>query len=306
MSRKDRDRSKRRFVYNEPSDFCRGGFIYIKGVEKMSNRVTTATFRKMKRENEKISVLTAYDYPTAKIMDSAGVEALLVGDSLGMAVLGYEDTTKVTMDEMNHHIKAVSRGADKAMVIGDMPFLSYHMGLVESVKNAGRIIQEGNAQAVKLEGGKEIIEDVKAIIKAGIPVMGHIGLTPQSVHKFGGYFIQGKTKQQAQKLIDDAMALEEAGVFSIVLETIPVNLAKDITSKLSIPTIGIGAGPYCDGQVLVIHDMLGLFQGRIPKHVKKYADIGKEMEEAVIKYVNDVKNGKFPAEEHSFNLEVEA
>jgi 3-methyl-2-oxobutanoate hydroxymethyltransferase len=266
----------------------------------MNKRITTATFRKMKKEAEKITILTAYDYPTAKLMDNSGVDALLVGDSLGMAVLGYEDTTKVTMDDMLHHIKAVARGAQRAMVIGDMPFLSYHISRSESVKNAGRIIQEGSAQAVKLEGGKEVIEDIKAIIKAGIPVMGHIGLTPQSVHKFGGYFIQGKTGKQAQSLIDDAIALEEAGVFSIVLETIPAQLGKEITDRLSIPTIGIGAGLNCDGQVLVAHDMLGLFQGRIPKHVKIYTDIGEQIESATAKYVDDVKNGEFPKEEHSF------
>lgn len=271
----------------------------------MSNKVTTATFRKMKQNKQKISVLTAYDYPTAKIFDNNGVDAILVGDSLGMVVLGYKDTTQVTMEDMVHHTKAVSRGVERALVIADMPFLSYHMGVKESVVNAGRLIQEGMAQAVKLEGGKEVIEDIKAIIKAGIPVMGHLGLTPQSIHNLGGYYIQGKTTEQARKLIEDAKALEEAGVFAIVLELVPAELAKVISEKVSVPTIGIGAGIDCDGQVLVSHDMLGLFQGRIPKFVKKYADIGISMDEAIEKYVNEVKQGTFPREEHSFHVDAE-
>lgn len=269
----------------------------------MSKRVTTATFRRMKQSKEKISMLTAYDYPTAKLLDTAGVDSILVGDSLGMAVLGYKDTTQVTMDDMIHHIKAVSRGVERALVVGDMPFLSYHLGKHQSVYNAGRIIQEGGAQAVKLEGGKEILEDIEAIIKSGIPVMGHLGLTPQSINNLGGYFIQGKTEAQARKLIDDAKALETAGVFAIVLECVPAELASMVSSMLEVPVIGIGAGAGCDGQVLVTHDMLGLYQGKSPKFVKVYSSIGKMMEDAVSLYVKEVKSGVFPGEEHSFHME---
>lgn len=267
----------------------------------MIKRVTTATFRKMKKENQKVTVLTAYDYPTASILDSSGIDSILVGDSLGMAVLGYEDTTQVTMEDMIHHTKAVSRGAKRALVIADMPFLSYHMGKEKSVYNAGRLIQEGHAQAVKLEGGLEVIEDIKAIIKAGIPVMGHIGLTPQSIHNLGGYYVQGKTEEQAKKLIEDAKLLEEAGVFAIVLELVPAELASTISSIVSVPTIGIGAGVGCDGQVLVVHDMLGLYQGNTPKFVKRYAEIGSSIDEAVNKYIHEVRNGIFPREEHTFH-----
>lgn len=268
----------------------------------MSKRVTTATFKKMKQENQKITMLTAYDYPTGNILDRSGVDGILIGDSLGMVVLGYDDTTRVTMEDMIHHTKAVSRGVSRALVIADMPFLSYHMGKEKSVYNAGRLIQEGLAQAVKLEGGQEVVEDIKAIIKAGIPVMGHIGLTPQSVHNFGGYFVQGKTEEQAKKLIDDAKALEEAGVFAIVLELVPAELANIISSEVSVPTIGIGAGAGCDGQVLVTHDMLGLYQGIVPKFVKRYTEIGKYMEEAAEKYIQEVRKGVFPNEEHSFHI----
>lgn len=272
----------------------------------MSKRITTASFRKMKQEKQKVSMLTAYDYPTGKILDESGIDGILVGDSLGMAVLGYEDTTQVTMEDMLHHIKAVSRSVQKALVVGDMPFLSYHMGLQQSVFNAGRIIQEGRAQAVKLEGGREVLEDIKAIIKAGIPVMGHLGLTPQSIHNLGGYFIQGKTTEQAQKLIEDAKALEEAGVFSLVLECVPAELASMISSMLSIPTIGIGAGVGCDGQILVTHDLLGLYQGKSPKFVKVYNNVGEVMRQSVAQYVEEVKQGLFPGEEHSFHTDSEA
>ena len=272
----------------------------------MSKRVTTAVFRKMKQDKEKITILTAYDYPTAKIVDAAEVDAILVGDSLGMVVLGYENTTQVTMEDMLHHIKAVTRGTERAMVIGDMPFLSYHLGVSQSVLNAGRIIQEGRAQAVKLEGGHEVAEDIKAIVKAGIPVMGHLGLTPQSIHNFGGYYIQGKTVEQANKMIDDAKALEEAGVFSIVLECVPAELASLISEKISVPTIGIGAGVGCDGQVLVLHDIMGLYQGQSPKFVKKYAAIGENMQQAAAQYIKEVKQGLFPVEEHSFHMNEES
>lgn len=271
----------------------------------MSKRITTATFRKMKQDKQKIAMLTAYDYPTAKIIDSSGIDAILVGDSLGMVVLGYNTTTQVTMEDMLHHTKAVSRGVERALVIADMPFLSYHLGFKESVYNAGRLIQEGLAQAVKLEGGEEVIETIKAIIKAGIPVMGHLGFTPQSIHSMGGYFVQGKTEEQANKLIDDAKALEKAGVFTIVLEMVPAELATKISSMLSIPTIGIGAGVGCDGQILVNHDMLGLYQGKTPKFAKKYCEIGTEINLGVTKYISEVKQGLFPREEHSFHVQNE-
>jgi len=269
----------------------------------MSKKVTTATFRKMKQNKQRISVLTAYDYPTARILDNSGVDAILVGDSLGMVVLGYNDTTQVTMDDMIHHTKAVSRAVERALVIADMPFLSYHTGPEKAVYNAGRLIQESQAQAVKLEGGQEVIPETKAITKAGIPVMGHLGLTPQSIHNFGGYYVQGKTEAKAKKLIEDAKALEEAGVFAIVLELVPAELAAEITAQVSIPTIGIGAGIECDGQVLVLHDVLGLYQGNTPKFVKQYAQIGENIQEAVTQYIREVKHGIFPRDEHSFHVE---
>lgn len=269
----------------------------------MVKKVTTASLKKMKSEFKKITMLTAYEYSTATIFDKAGIDMLLVGDSLGMVVLGYEDTTKVTMEDMLHHTKAVSRGAKRAMVVADMPFLSYHLGKHTSVKNAGRLIREGNAGAVKLEGGKEVVEDVKAIINAGIPVMGHLGLTPQSVHQLGGYFIQGKTVDEAKKIIEDAKALEEAGVFALVLECVPTELAQEISEVLSIPTIGIGAGNYCDGQVLVSHDVLGIYQKYIPKFVKQYAKLGEQMESAVKSYIEEVQNGIFPDEPYQFHVD---
>lgn len=269
----------------------------------MNEKVTTHTFQKMKKNKQKISMLTAYDYPTAKLIDESGVDSILVGDSLGSVILGYEDTTHVTVDDMIHHSKAVSRGAKRALIVVDMPFLSVHLGQNKSVYNAGRLMQEGNAQAVKIEGGQEIITDIKAIINAGIPVIGHLGLTPQSVHLMGGYFIQGKTEKQAKQLIDDALALEEAGVFSIVLECVPVELAKIVSEKLTIPTIGIGAGIECDGQVLVSHDMLGLFQGKSPKFVKKYNDLTLIMKESFSRYCQEVRSGLFPREEHTVHLD---
>ena len=269
----------------------------------MSSRITTAVLRKMKETGEKISMLTAYDYPTARILDRSAIDAILVGDSLGMVVLGYSDTTRVTMEDMLHHIKAVSRGAERVMVIGDLPFLSYHQGLAESVRNAGRLIQEGGAQAVKLEGGREVIPEIQAIIRAGIPVMGHLGLTPQSIHKIGGYFIQGKNKEQALKLVEDAKALEDAGVFAVVLECVPAELAARISHAVTIPTIGIGAGGGCDGQILVTHDLLGIYQGKTAKYVKQYAQLGNLMEEAILRYVQDVKGGIFPQDGQSFHMD---
>lgn len=271
----------------------------------MAKRITTATIRKMKEDKQKISMLTAYDYPTAKLLDDAQVDGILVGDSLGMVVLGYEDTTQVTMEDMLHHVKAVSRGVKNSLVIADMPFLSYHLGIEKAVYNAGRFIQEGKAQAVKLEGGKEVVEEIKAIIKAGIPVMGHIGLTPQSIHNLGGYYVQGKTEEQAKKLIEDAKILEEAGVFAIVLELVPAEIASIISTQIAIPTIGIGAGAGCDGQILVTHDLIGLYQGSVPKFVKQYCEVGKSIEEAVNSYNKDVKAGLFPNEEHSFHAQTD-
>ncbi|WP_105613971.1 3-methyl-2-oxobutanoate hydroxymethyltransferase [Vallitalea okinawensis] len=268
-------------------------------------KVTTETIRRMKTKNEIITMLTAYDYPTAEIFDEAGVDILLVGDSLGMVVLGYEDTTRVTMADMLHHVKAVSRGSKRALIVADLPFLSYHLGVYEAVRNAGRLIQEGKANAVKLEGGKEVLDQVKAIVNAGIPVMGHIGLTPQSINQLGGYYIQGKTEGEAKRLLEDAKELEKAGAFAIVLECVPMELAKMISDEISIPTIGIGAGVSCNGQVLVSHDVLGLYSRMIPKFVKQYADMRTEMQTATKAYVNEVKDKKFPAEEHSFHLSDE-
>ncbi len=271
----------------------------------MTKKVTTNTYQKMKKEKQKISMLTAYDYPTAKLIDESGIDSILVGDSLGSAVLGYEDTTQVTMEDMIHHSRAVARGAKRALVVVDMPFLSIHLGKEEAVYNAGRLMQEGKAQAVKIEGGQEVADIVKAITRAGIPVMGHIGLTPQQVHQMGGYFVQGRTEAQATELIADALALQEAGAFSIVLELIPAELATIVSEKLTIPTIGIGAGAGCDGQVLVVHDMLGLFQGNTPSFAKKYADLTTEMKQAFGQYHQEVTAGTFPTVEHERKLDPE-
>ncbi|PAB61119.1 3-methyl-2-oxobutanoate hydroxymethyltransferase [Anaeromicrobium sediminis] len=269
------------------------------------NKFTVSSFLKAKNNDEKISMLTAYDYSMAKILDESGVDSLLVGDSLGMVVLGYENTLQVTIDDMIHHCKAVSRGAKRAMIIGDMPFLSYHVSIEDSVRNAGRLIQEGNAHAVKLEGGKNVIDKVKAIVKAQIPVIGHVGLTPQSVNMFGGFKVQGKGEEQAKEIIEDALLLQEAGVFAIVLEAIPEKLSKIITEKLDIPTIGIGAGKHCDGQVLVTQDMLGMFSDFTPKFVKKYANLSSIIKEATNGYIDEMKSGKFPGKEHGFTIKEE-
>ena len=249
-------------------------------------------------------MLTAYDYSTAKILDDAGIDCLLVGDSLGMVMLGYEDTLQVTMDDMIHHCRAVARGVKRAMVVGDMPFLSYHISAEESVRNAGRLIQEGKVHAVKLEGGRDVIDKVSAIVKAQIPVMGHLGLTPQSVNMFGGFKVQGKSEEQARKIIEDALLLQEAGVFAIVLECVPEKLAKLITERL-IPTIGIGAGKYCDGQVLVIQDMLGMYSDFKPKFVKQYAGLSHDIMDAVKTYAMEVKGSQFPGTEHTFTIDEE-
>ncbi len=250
-------------------------------------------------------MLTAYDFPMGKLVDAAGIDAILVGDSLGNVVLGYGSTIPVTMDDMVHHVKAVARGVDRAMVVGDMPFLSYHLSREESVRNAGRLLQEGGAQAVKLEGGAEVAGAIQAMVNAGIPVMGHLGLTPQSIHQLGGYKVQGRDEATARKLIDDALAIQEAGVFSIVLEKVPTPLAKLITEKLDVPTIGIGAGPHCNGQVLVTHDMLGLYGGVSPKFAKLYAQLNDQIMEALKGYKDEVENFTFPGPEHGFGMSEE-
>ncbi len=264
---------------------------------------TVATFKEAKINNEKLSMVTAYDYSMAKLVDEGGIDGILVGDSLGMVTLGYENTLAVTIDDMIHHTKAVSRGANNALVVADMPFLSYHISIEESIKNAGRLIKEGNAHAVKLEGGRDVIDKIEGIVKAQIPVMGHIGLTPQSINMFGGFKVQGKTIEQIQNLIDDAKCLEEAGVFAIVLECIPEKISKIITESVSIPTIGIGAGKYCDGQILVINDMLGMYSDFTPKFVKQYKNLKEDINEAINNYIKDIKTGVFPEEKHSFKID---
>jgi 3-methyl-2-oxobutanoate hydroxymethyltransferase len=268
-------------------------------------KVTTRTFREKKERGEPITMLTAYDYPTAAAMDQAGVDSILVGDSLAMVVLGYENTLPVTMEEMLHHCRAVSRGAKLALLVGDMPFMSYQVSVEEAVRNAGRFLQQGNMDAVKLEGGRERIDAVRAITGAGIPVMGHLGLTPQSVHQLGGFRAQGKTAVAAKRLLEDALLLEEAGCFSIVLESVPARLAVLVSQRVHIPTIGIGAGVGCDGQVLVTHDLLGLFDRFTPKFVKKYADFHTAMQNAFASYLEDVQTRAFPAEEHSVEMAEE-
>ena len=263
---------------------------------------TVVTFKEAKQKNEKLSMLTAYDYSTAKIIDEAGINGILVGDSLGMVCLGYEDTLSVTMEDMIHHTSAVTRGAKNTLVVADMPFMSYQTCVYDAVVNAGRLIKEGRAQAVKLEGGIEVCDKIEAIVKASIPVMGHIGLTPQSVNAFGGFKVQGKDEEAAKKLIDEALAIEKAGAFAVVLECVPAKLAAIISEKLSIPTIGIGAGVNCDGQILVYQDMLGVFSDFTPKFVKKYENLGEKMNIAFRKYIEEIKDGVFPAEEHSFKI----
>jgi len=268
-------------------------------------KVTTLTYRQKKERGEIITMLTAYDYPTAMAMDKAGVDSILVGDSLAMVVLGYENTLPVTMEEMLHHCRAVARGAKAALLVGDMPFMSYQVSVEEAVRNAGRFLQQGGMDAVKLEGGRERVDAIRAITGAGIPVMGHIGLTPQSVHQLGGFRAQGKTASAAKHLVEDALILEEAGCFSIVLESVPARLADLISKKLTIPTIGIGAGNGCDGQVLVTHDLLGLFDRFTPKFVKKYADFHGEMQRAFADYIEDVETRRFPAPEHTVEMAEE-
>jgi len=266
-------------------------------------RITIDKIQQLKTRGERIVMLTAYDYPSAKIANAAGIPLLLVGDSLGMVVLGYDSTIPVTMDDMLHHVKAVVRGAKQALVVADMPFMSYQTGVADALRNAGRFIQEGGCQAVKLEGGERSAEAVKALVAAGIPVMGHLGLTPQSVNQMSGFRVQGKTPRAAVQLMNDAKVLEEAGAFSIVLESIPAPLAKVITERVAIPTIGIGAGPHCDGQVQVWHDILGLDADFTPKHARRYTNLAEAMQAAVARYAADVRSGFFPTTKESYGME---
>lgn len=264
---------------------------------------TVLTFAKAKENGEKLTMLTAYDYSTAKLIDGAGIDAILVGDSLGNVMLGYEDTLSVTVDDMIHHGAAVARGAKEALVVIDMPFMSYQTSVYDAVVNAGRLMKEGRAQAVKLEGGVEVAPQIKAIVDAGIPVMAHIGLTPQSINAFGGFKVQGKSEAQAKKLIEDALAVQEAGAFAVTLECVPEKLATLVTKKLYIPTIGIGAGAGCDGQVLVYADMLGMFSDFTPKFVKRFAETGKLMTDAFKAYIEEVKAGTYPEAKHTYAID---
>lgn len=264
---------------------------------------TVVTFKNAKEKGEKLSMLTAYDYSTAKLIDQSGVNSILIGDSLGNVILGYDNTLSVTMEDMIHHSSAVARGAKNALIVADMPFMSYQVSVEDAIKNAGRLIKEGHAEAVKLEGGIDFIPQIKAIVKSSIPVMGHLGLTPQSINAFGGFKVQGKTLEQAKQLIESAKALEKAGVFAIVLECVPEQLAKIITDTINIPTIGIGAGKYCDGQVLVYQDMLDMYMDFSPKFVKQYAHIGEIMLDAFKKYDNDVKSISFPSKENVYDID---
>lgn len=266
-------------------------------------KVTTLTFRQKKQRGEPITMLTAYDYPTAMAMDKVGIDSILVGDSLAMVVLGYENTLPVTMEEMLHHARAVARGAKSALLVGDMPFMSYQVSVEEATRNAGRFLQQGGMDAVKLEGGRERADAIRSITSAGIPVMGHIGLTPQSINQLGGFRAQGKTALAAKRLVEDALVLEEAGCFSVVLESVPARLAELISKKISIPTIGIGAGVGCDGQVLVAHDVLGLFDRFTPRFVKKYANFHQEMQKVFSDYIDDVETKRFPAQEHTIEMD---
>jgi 3-methyl-2-oxobutanoate hydroxymethyltransferase len=268
-------------------------------------RVSASTLMSMKASGRKISMLTAYDFPTARIVDRSGVDGVLVGDSCGMVIQGHPTTVPVTMDEMIYHTALVARGVSRALVVGDMPFLSFQVSDAEAVRNAGRFLKEGGAQAVKVEGGGTVARRAGLMVESGIPVMGHVGLTPQAIHQAGGYRVRGRSAPERAKLIDDALALQEAGCFSLVLECIPWQVAQQITEQTSIPTIGIGAGPYCDGQVLVLHDMIGLFEGFVPRHVRRYAELGTLMEEACTRYVADVKAGRFPSLDESHSIDKE-
>jgi len=269
-------------------------------------RLPITELKVMKQRGDKIPMLTAYDYPTARLVEQAGVPIILVGDSLGMVVLGYDSTVPVTMEDIIHHTKAVVRGTERAIVVADMPFMSYQISPEDALRNAGRLMKETGCTAVKLEGGQEVADTVRRLTAAGIPVMGHLGLTPQSVHQLGGYRLQGKTPAAAVKLLHDARALEDAGAFAVVLETIPARVAECVSRKLEIPTIGIGAGPFCDGQVQVLHDFLGIFQDFVPRHAKQFAQVGATIRNAVGAYVADVQSGVFPTAKESFGMKQEA
>jgi 3-methyl-2-oxobutanoate hydroxymethyltransferase len=271
----------------------------------MRKKVTKHTLIEKKARGEKIVALTSYDYLSTRIADECGVDLILVGDSLGMVVLGYENTLPVTVEEIIHHLKAVSRAKPKALITGDLPFMSYQASVEDAVRNAGRLVKEGGAESVKLEGGERYVPVIKAIVQASIPVVGHLGLTPQSLHEFGGYKVQGKNRESAERLCRDALSLEKAGCFSIVLEGIPWQLARKISERVRIPTIGIGAGPYCDGQVLVINDMLGIHEHHLPKFVKKFDELGERMRTAISEYAREVREGRFPGMEHSYSAENE-
>jgi 3-methyl-2-oxobutanoate hydroxymethyltransferase len=266
----------------------------------LSRKKTILDIRNMKKNGEKICALTCYDYPTARIIDDCGIDIMLIGDSVGVVFSGYENTLPVTLDEILYHTRAVVRAQPKALVVADMPFLSYQVDLREARLNCGRIVKEGGAEAVKLEGGENVAETIRAVVDMDIPVMAHIGLTPQSIHRMGGYKVQGKKEAQGEKLLADALAVQDAGAFAVVLEGIPLKLAQTISGELSIPTIGIGAGPHCDGQILVIHDILGLCEKYSPKFVKKYADAKSLISLAASQYAQEVRGGEFPTEEHSF------
>ena len=266
-------------------------------------KITPVDIGAMKKQGKKITMLTAYDYPMALLEDRAGIDIILVGDSLAMTVLGHENTLPVTMDEMIHHTKAVVRGAKHCLIVGDMPFMSYNTSEREAILNAGRLMKEAGADAVKLEGGVSVKDTVRAIVKGGIPVMAHIGLTPQTISMLGGFKVQGKDAQAAQKIIDDALSLEEAGAFSVVLEAVPAPIAKMVTDRLTIPTIGIGAGVHCDGQVLVVHDMLGLFDRFTPKFAKRYVNLSEQIFKAFEAYIEEVVKGTFPTDQHSFHID---
>ncbi len=266
-------------------------------------RTTISQIREMKERGEKIAMLTAYDYSTAQVLDRAGIPLILVGDSLGMVVLGYETTVPVTMEDMLHHTRAVVRGTEQALVIGDMPFMTYHVSVEDAMRNAARFIQEAGCQAVKLEGGVIVADRVRRIVESGIPVMGHIGLTPQSVNQLGGHRVQGRAPDAAAKLLEDARALEDAGVFATVLESVPAPLAALITERSGVPTIGIGAGAGCDGQVQISNDMFGLYTDFVPRHAKQYAQLAETMKGAVEQYLTEVKSGAFPTKKHSFSMD---
>jgi len=273
--------------------------------DTMAQKISLLDLQQKKSDGKPITMLTAYDYPGATLVDEAGIDIILVGDSLAMTVLGYPDTVAITVDEMLHHCKAVARGAQHALLVGDMPFMSYQINRTEAIRNAGRFLKEAQMDAVKLEGGGDVVETIRSIVKAGIPVMGHLGLTPQTATMLGGYKIQAKTAQTAQSLLDDALALQDAGCFAIVIEAIPADVGAFVSARLKIPTIGIGAGQKCDGQVLVFHDVLGIFDKFTPKFVKQYANLRQPIVEAFKAYANDVESGAFPANEHSFAIEAD-